>query len=88
MTDIDTFDGAVAQLVELVHQPNHFVPKLKIRKVNFRTRISGGIQLDLHEDHRRGAEDRLAAAHFQAVDMAEVNRLQQSHKNLPKRGEV
>ena len=88
MADIDPLDRAVAQLVELLHQANHLASKLEIRKTAFRTGIVGGVQLDLHEHHRGGAEDRLATAHFEAFDMTEVDRLQQPYKGLPGRGEL
>jgi len=46
------------------------------------------VQLQLDEHERSGVKDRLAAAHLEPIDMAEVDGLEEPQERLPGTGKI
>jgi len=71
------------QFIELLHQPNDFVPQFEVHQIHFRAGFVAGVQLHLDEYCRRGVEHRLAATDFEAFEVAELTDWSNRNQGLP-----
>ena len=75
MTDIDSFDRAVAKVVQLTEQARDFGAKFEIGYVKFRSDFRLRVELYLQQDRRRRIEDRLTGPDIQTCNCAEIHGL-------------